>query len=95
MFFYLSLFKNVLLRNIAECVNIQEILLPDTNKWKIEQQQQQSNINSYNSKNDKMTKDIVLFSKNSFISVVNQLNIATVSKTEFHNPIMFCWCQQF
>ena len=37
-----------------------------------------------------MTKDIVLFSKNSFISVVNQLNIATVSKTEFHNPIMFC-----
>ena len=95
MFFYLRLFKNVLLRNIAECVNIQEILLPDTNKWKIEQQQQQSNINSYNSKKDKMTKDIVLFSKNSLISVVNQLNIATVSKTEFHNPIMFCWCQQF
>ena len=60
MFFYLSLFKNVLLRNIAECVNIQEILLPDTNKWKIEQQQQQSNINSYNSKKDKMTKDIHL-----------------------------------
>ena len=58
------------------------------------EQQQRTNINSYNSKKDKMTKYIALFSENSFISVVNQLNIATGSKTEFYKPIMFCWCQQ-
>ena len=55
---------------------------------KIEQQQQLLTITTTTAKS-KMAKYILLFSKNSFISVVSQLNIATVSKTEFHNPIMF------